>query len=136
MPREGSKNRVSAQPKVSPADAQGAVFQCAAMGSDDTIVGLSIPWQIRGEVVSDEQTQQHDECMQRFVDLANNMKDEGIPVNLVSWSLMTASGIYATYSVTGNSGGLNPSGVDKITDAYKQNLTNIQSLRQAQDTKS
>ncbi|GAB5415561.1 MAG: hypothetical protein Cons2KO_31640 [Congregibacter sp.] len=86
--------------------------------------------------MSDEQTQQHDECMQRFIDLANTMKDEGVPVNLVSWSLMTASGIYATYSVTGNSGGLNPSGVDKIADAYKQNLSNIQDLRKAQDTGS
>lgn len=86
--------------------------------------------------MSEAQTQQHDECMQRFIDLANTMKDEGVPVNLVSWALMTASGIYATYSVTGNSGGLNPSGVDKIADAYKQNLSNIQDLRKAQDTGS
>ena len=83
--------------------------------------------------MSDEQTQQHDDCMERFIDLANAMKDEGVPVNMVSWALMTASGVYATYSVTGNSGGLNPSGVDKVVDAYKQNLTNIQELRKAQD---
>ncbi|WOJ96282.1 DUF3144 domain-containing protein [Congregibacter brevis] len=83
--------------------------------------------------MSDDQTQQHDDCMQRFIDLANTMKDEGVPVNVVSWSLMTASAIYATYSVTGNSGGLNPSGVDKVVDAYKQNLTNIQALKKAED---
>jgi len=84
--------------------------------------------------VSDDQTQQHDDCMQRFIDLANAMKDEGVPVNVVSWALMTASGTYATYSVVGNDGGLNPSGVDKVVDAYKQNLTNIQALRKsAQD---
>ncbi|MDP5053595.1 MAG: DUF3144 domain-containing protein [Congregibacter sp.] len=83
--------------------------------------------------MSDDQTQQHDDCMQRFIDLANAMKDEGVPVNVVSWSLMTASGIYATYSVTGNSGGLNPSGVDKVVDAYKQNLSNIQALKKAED---
>lgn len=86
--------------------------------------------------MSDEQTQQHDDCMERFIDLANAMKDEGIPVNMVSWALMTASGVYATYSVTGNSGGLNPSGVDKVVDAYKQNLTNIQALRKAQEEQS
>ncbi len=79
--------------------------------------------------MSEDQTSQHDDCVQRFIDLANAMKDEGIPVNAVSWALMTASGFYATYSVTGNMGGLNPSGVDKIADAYRQNLTNIQELR-------
>jgi len=83
--------------------------------------------------VSDDQTKQHDDCMQRFIDLANEMKDQGVPVNVVSWSLMTASGIYSTYSVTGNSGGLNPSGIDKVVDAYKQNLTNIQALKKAED---
>ena len=83
--------------------------------------------------MSDDQAQKHDECMQRFIDLANSMKDEGVPVNVISWGLMTASGIYATYSVAGNSGGLNPSGIEKIADAYKQNLTNIQALRKAEE---
>jgi hypothetical protein len=82
--------------------------------------------------MAEEHTQQHDECMQRFIDLANAMKDEGVPVNIVSWSLMTACGIYATYSVVGNKGGLNPSGVDKVADAFRQNLLNIQSLRRQQ----
>jgi hypothetical protein len=82
--------------------------------------------------VSKEQAQQHEQCMQRFIDLANSMKDEGVPVNVVSWALMTASGIYATYSVAGNAGGLNPSGVDKIADAYRKNLANIQELKKAQ----
>ncbi|MFK7829477.1 MAG: DUF3144 domain-containing protein [Congregibacter sp.] len=83
--------------------------------------------------MSDDQAQLHDDCMQRFIDLANTMKDERVPVSVVSWALMTASGIYATYSVTGNSGGLNPSGIDKVTDAYKQNLSNIQEMRKSQE---
>lgn len=74
----------------------------------------------------------HDECTARFIDLANAMKDEGLPVNVVSWALMTACGTYATYSVVGNEGGLNPSGVDKITDAFRQNLQNLQALRKRQ----
>lgn len=82
--------------------------------------------------MSDAQREQHDDCMKRFIDLANAMKDEGVPVNMVSWALMTASGVYATYSVAGNAGGLNPSGIEKIADAYKQNLTNIQALKRAQ----
>lgn len=80
-----------------------------------------------------EQNKQHDECMQRFIDLANTMKDEGVPINVVSWSLMTACGIYATYTVVGNDGGLRTSGVDKVADAFRQNLQNIQSLRRQQE---
>jgi len=82
--------------------------------------------------LAEEQTKQHDACMQRFIELANTMKDEGIPINVVSWSLMTASGIYATYSVAGNDGGLTESGVDKVADAFRQNLSNIQALRKQQ----
>lgn len=89
--------------------------------------------------MSDDQTRQHDECVQRFIDLANALKNEGFPVNVVSWSLMSASAIYATYSIVGNDGGLNPSGIDKMADAFKQNLTGIQALRkqaQQRNTKS
>ncbi|MEO1082378.1 MAG: DUF3144 domain-containing protein [Pseudomonadota bacterium] len=82
--------------------------------------------------MAEEKTTQHDACMQRFIELANDMKDEGIPINVVSWSLMTACGIYATYSVAGNEGGLNPSGVDKMVDAFRQNLTKVQALRKQQ----
>jgi hypothetical protein len=45
---------------------------------------------------------------------------------------MTASGIYATYSVVGNTGGLTESGIDKVADAYRQNLANLQRLKKAQ----
>jgi hypothetical protein len=45
---------------------------------------------------------------------------------------MTASGIYATYSVAGNAGGLTESGVDKVTDAYRKNLLSIQRLKKQQ----
>ena len=75
---------------------------------------------------------QHDDCMRRFINLANELKNEGMPVNIVSWSLMSASAIYATYSVVGNDGGLNDSGVDKVAEAYKKNLANIQALKKAQ----
>jgi hypothetical protein len=86
----------------------------------------------RGIHLAEDQNTQHDACMQRFIDLANTMKDEGVPINVVSWSLMTASGIYATYSVAGNEGGLTDSGVEKVADAFRQNLTNIQALRKQQ----
>jgi len=82
------------------------------------------------EETSDSQL--HDDCLARFIELANAMKDEGVPVNMVSWSLMSACGVYATYSVVGNDGGLNPSGVDKVADAFRQNLLNLQALRKKQ----
>jgi len=45
---------------------------------------------------------------------------------------MTASGLYATYSVAGNEGGLNASGIDKVTAAFKQNLENVQRAKREQ----
>lgn len=71
----------------------------------------------------------HQQCMQRFIDLANTMKNEGVPTRVVSAALMTASGVYTTYTVAGNSGGLNDSGIDKVTEAYRQNLQNIQQAK-------
>ncbi|MBN7796000.1 DUF3144 domain-containing protein [Parahaliea mediterranea] len=71
----------------------------------------------------------HKQCMQRFIDLANTMKNEGVPTRVISAALMTASGVYTTYTVAGNSGGLNESGIDKVTDAYRQNLLNIQQAK-------
>ena len=82
--------------------------------------------------MTEEQSRQHEQCMQRFIDLANEMNSEEVPINIVSWALMSASGIYATYSIAGNSGGLNPSGVDKVAEAYRKNLNNIQELKKAQ----
>lgn len=80
----------------------------------------------------DKKNVQHQECMERFLKLANTMKDEGVGVDVVSWALMTASGVYATFSVAGNTGGLTPSGVEKVADAYRKNLDQIQALRKQQ----
>lgn len=68
----------------------------------------------------------------RFIALANEMKDEGKDLQMVNAALMSASGIYATYTAAGNDGGLNPSGVDKVVAVYKTNLENIQKLKQQQ----
>lgn len=78
------------------------------------------------------EAEHHAQCMQRFIDMANGMKNDGVPTRVISAALMTASGVYATYSVAGNSGGLNPSGIEKVTEAYKQNLENIQQAKREQ----
>ncbi len=75
--------------------------------------------------------QKHQACTTRFIELANEMKDEGFEVTLVSAALMSASGIYATYSVAGNTGGLMPKGIDKVVNAYRRNLEQLQKIKKA-----
>ena len=68
----------------------------------------------------------HNQCTGRFIELANAMKDEGIDIRMVSAALMAASGVYATYTVAGNAGALEPTGVDKVVAKYRENLEHIQ----------
>jgi len=70
---------------------------------------------------------------ERFIALANEMKNEGKSQQMVNASLMSASGIYATYTAAGNEGGLTPSGVDQVVKVYKANLENVQKLKQQQN---
>ncbi|GAB4194517.1 MAG: hypothetical protein Tsb002_26140 [Wenzhouxiangellaceae bacterium] len=68
----------------------------------------------------------HNQATQRFIDLANELKGEGMDVRLVSAALMSASGVFATFTAAGNEGFLQPSGIDKIAAIYRRNLTYIQ----------
>lgn len=81
-----------------------------------------------------EQNEDQGKCVHRFIELANTMKDEGLPPEEVSHALMSASGVYATYMIAGNSGGLNPSGVEKVTKAYKKSLENVQRIKKEQQS--
>jgi len=73
----------------------------------------------------------HDECTNRIIGLANELKDEGYNTQLISAALMAASGIYATFITAGNTGGLQPSGVDKVVMMYRRNLEHIQERKKA-----
>ncbi len=73
--------------------------------------------------------QEYNELATRFIALANEMKDEGKTTQMVNAALMSASGIYATYTAAGNEGGLTPTGVDKVVAVYKLNLENVQKLK-------
>ena len=69
----------------------------------------------------------HNACVNRFIELANTMKDEGIKIPLVSHGMMTACATYATFAAAGgNEGGLTESGVDKMTEVYKRELQQVQ----------
>ena len=48
---------------------------------------------------------------------------------MISAALMAASGIYATYSAAGNTGALEPSGVDKVVALYRKNLDTSRNAR-------
>ena len=73
----------------------------------------------------------HMYCTNKFIELANELKEEGIDVTLVNGALMTASGIYATYIAAGNEGALEASGVDKVVDLYRRTLEHHQSVKKA-----
>jgi len=73
----------------------------------------------------------HQECTQRFIDLANIMKDEGISTNVVSNGLLTATGLYASYVAAGNDGGLTESGVEKVAELFKRELERLQKIKKA-----
>ncbi|MEH6636335.1 MAG: DUF3144 domain-containing protein [Halioglobus sp.] len=71
----------------------------------------------------------HQECMERFIKLANTMKDEGITINVVSAGLMTSSAVYATFVAAGNDGGLSDTGIGKVTEHYRQQLEQVQEAK-------
>lgn len=74
--------------------------------------------------------QAHNAATQRFIDLANDMKNQGMDTRLVSAALMSASGIYATYTAAGNEGFLQDTGIEKVAAIYKRNLNYIQQRKQ------
>ena len=69
------------------------------------------------------------QCVNRFIELANTMANEGKSREMVSSGLMTACAVYATYVVTGNDGALRESGVDKLTDLFKKELAQAQEAK-------
>jgi len=82
--------------------------------------------------MSKENMQEYNELAAQFIALANQMADQGKSTQMVNAALMSASGIYATYTAAGNEGGLNASGIDKVVAVYKINLENVQKLKKAQ----
>jgi len=78
------------------------------------------------------QRESHNECTTKFIDLANELKDQGHDPQVISAALMAASGIYATFITAGNAGGLQPSGVDKVVLMYRRNLEYIQERKKAE----
>lgn len=72
----------------------------------------------------------HTQCMQRFIELANSMKEDGIDTRVVSAGMMTASAIYSTYVFAGNDGRLAPAGVEKLANGYRDQLERVQKAKE------
>ncbi|MFC1740008.1 DUF3144 domain-containing protein [Pseudomonadota bacterium] len=76
--------------------------------------------------------EKHQYCTNKFIELANELRQEKIDPPLVSGALMTASGVYATYVAAGNDGALEASGVDKVIEVYRRTLEHHQEVKKAQ----
>ena len=69
------------------------------------------------------------DAIQAFIDLANEMKNEGATIQFVSTALMRACAVYSTYVVAGNEGALRKSGVEKLKNLFAQEVDTIQQLK-------
>jgi hypothetical protein len=74
-------------------------------------------------------TDQHNQAVNRLIETANDMKDKGFDPRVVSAALISAAGIYATYVEAGNEGYLQPTGVDRLTEIFRQQVSYIQDVK-------
>ena len=80
--------------------------------------------------MSGPKTQQ--EAINAFINLANEMKNNGASIQFVSTALMRACAVYATYVVAGNEGALKESGIEKLSEVFAQELNVIQEAKLAE----
>jgi len=84
----------------------------------------------RSNFVNDQE--KHLYCTNKFIALANELKDEGTDPSMVSGALMTAASIYATYVGAGSNGALEPSGVDKVVSIFRRTMEHHQVIKKAE----
>ncbi len=73
------------------------------------------------------------DAINAFINVANEMKNDGASIQFVSTALMRACADYTTYVVAGNEGALRESGIARLKELFAQELDVIQKakLRQA-----
>ncbi|MFT4614279.1 MAG: hypothetical protein ACI9NT_001424 [Bacteroidia bacterium] len=74
-------------------------------------------------------SENHLASVNRFIALANQLKEEGLEPNVVGGALMTAAGVFASFVAGGNEGGLNESGVAKVTAVFKKELERVEQVK-------
>ena len=72
------------------------------------------------------------EAINAFINLANEMKNDGASIQFVSTALMRACAVYATYVIAGNDGALKESGIEKLSEVFAQELNVIQEAKIAE----
>jgi len=82
--------------------------------------------------MADNADAQLSKMINRFIELANNMKDEGQPIANINHALMSASAVYAGFAAAGNEGFLQDAGVDKVAQIYRQQLVHAREARKAE----
>ncbi|MES9992464.1 MAG: DUF3144 domain-containing protein [Candidatus Thiodiazotropha sp.] len=76
-----------------------------------------------------EQLKEFTKLVERFVQLANEMKDEGTSLPTINAALMSASATYGSYVAAGNDGYLRPSGVEKLVESYRHHANRVQDIK-------
>jgi hypothetical protein len=69
------------------------------------------------------------DAIKAFIDLANDMKNEGATVQFISTALMRACAVYSTYVVAGNEGALRKSGIEKLKNLFAGEVDAIQRFK-------
>lgn len=69
------------------------------------------------------------EAIGAFINVANEMKNEGASIQFVSTALMRACAVYSTYVVAGNDGALRESGIEKLKELFALELDTIQKAK-------
>ena len=82
--------------------------------------------------MADSESEQIAQANAKFIELANSLKDEGLPTKVISAGLMTASTVYVTYVLAGNEGVLNQKGIDEVVYTYRQQLSRFQDSKREQ----
>ena len=69
------------------------------------------------------------EAINAFIELANEMKDNGASIQFVSSALMRACAVYSTYVIAGNEGALRQTGIEKLSELFRQELDVVQKAK-------
>ena len=72
------------------------------------------------------------EAINAFIELANEMKDNGASIQFVSSALMRACAVYSTYVIAGNEGALRQTGIEKLSELFAQELDVVQKAKLSQ----
>ena len=76
------------------------------------------------------------ECVNHFIDLANEMKNEGKSLELISSGFMIACSLYSTYVLTVNDGALMNGGVEKMAALFTKELAHAQQAKIERPTRA